>query len=518
MKGFFEWFKSSTKMKRWMFLILIGMALVCYSVSEIIVLKEISFFEVGKIILMFVVGFTFSVIGLISIQKRTLEMLIETTDSRMENKKNINIKSLIFNKKVYNEGPNIVVIGGGPGLNTVLQGLKFYTNNLTGIVTVSNYGNIPTDSRKALKLLPTEDIQEGIVSIANNQEEMEKLLNFKFTEGQLAGLSFGDIYLLAMKDVIGDFSKSIEKSSEILNVTGKILPVTLDEVEICAELDDGTVIEKKDKIPEIVYDKVTKINRIYINPTNCKAAPGVIEAINNADAIILGPGSLYTNVIPNLLVNGVSKAIKDSKALKIYVNNIMTEPGQTDNYTVSDHINAIVEHAGEGIINFCIYDTGEVVPEFIKKYNMRGADLVEQDPQKLKAKGINILKRNLSIISDDHIRHNPNAVAGAIIEIICDDLKFRDKQNDPQYLMMNAKLKYEKKAKRIPKQSKNMNDKKDKKGKRGNSKFASKYSERIESIRKTDDKIKEKRRLQKEQEEKEKAEFLKETKKNKSKK
>ena len=270
-----------------------------------------------------------------------------------------------------------------------------------------------------------------------SDEDMEKLLNLQFKEQRLNSLNFGDIYLKAMKDVYGDFTQSIEKTNKILHITGKVLPVTLEPITICAELEDGTVIESKEKIPDMVNEKVSKINRIYINPTNCKPAPGVLEAIAEADAIVIGPGSLYTNVIPNLLVKGVSKAIKESKAFKIYVNNIMTEQGQTDNYTLSDHIKVINEHAGKGVIDYCIYDSGELTPEFIRKYNMRGQDLVEIDAQKAKSEGVNLMQRDISYVNGEFIRHNPDAIAASIIQLICDDLKFKDMQNDAKYMLLN---------------------------------------------------------------------------------
>lgn len=499
MKGFLEWFKSSTKMKRWMLVTLLGVVLACYGISQILVLKELNFMEVAKIIISFVIGFTLIIIGNVFMQKRTLEIMVESSDKRMKNKKEVNINSLIFNKKVFAEGPKVIVIGGGTGLNTVLQGMKHYTNNITAIATVSEYGKKPTNSRRELAILPMEDIKESIVSLSDDEETMEKLMNTEFEKGKLAGLSFSDIYFSAMEQVSPDFTTSVRNSNRIFNIVGKVLPVTLDEMTICAELADGTVVEEKEKIPEVVFDKVTKINRIYISPSNCKAAPGVLEAIKEADAIIIGPGSLYTNVIPNLLVNGVAKAIKESKAIKVYINNIMTEPGQTDNYGVSDHVNAIIEHAGQGIVDFCIYDTGEIVPEFIKKYNLEGSDLVEQDISKIKNKGIHLLQRNLSDINGEFIRHNPNAVAAAIIELICDDLKFKDKQNDPQYLMLNAKLRYEKKMNRIPKSKKTkVVDKEEKDDNKRQSKFVQMYGDRIKSIQDTDKTIKENRRIMRE--------------------
>ena len=492
MKGFMQWFKSSNKMKRWIFLILIGILLACYGLAKILVMKEISFEDVGKVVVIFVLGFLSIVIGLVFLNKRTLEVLIEASDERMENKKNVNVKSLIFNKTVYDKGPNIVVIGGGTGLNTVLSGLKNYTNNLTAIVTISDYGEGVTLSRRELDVMPLDDVKDSIVSLATKDGQLGKLFNYEFKKGKLNGIKFSDIYFSAMKDINGNFEDSVIKSNEVINMIGKVLPVTLDEMKIMAELANGYIVEEKSRIAEVVSEKVTKINRIILNPSNCRPAPGVVEDIKNADCIIIGPGSLYTNVIPNLLITGVTKAIKESTAIKVYISNIMTEPGQTDNYSVSDHLNAIIEHCGNGVVDYCIYDTGEIVPEYIKKYNVEGQDLVEQDIEKVK--GIKFLQRNLSMIDEGHIRHDPGLVAASIIELICDDLKYQDMQNDPQYLMLNTKLREEK---RINKIKMNMK-KKEKKGlhnkttntKKGKSKFSNKYSERIASIKESDEKAK----------------------------
>lgn len=495
MKGFFEWFKSGTKMKRWILLILVGIALACYGISEIIVSKEINFgfIAIGKIVISFIIGFSCIVLGIIFINKRNLELMIEATDDRMENKKNVNVNSLIFNKTVYHKGPNIVVIGGGTGLNTVLSGIKSYTSNVTAIVTVSDYGKTPSNSREEMQVMPLEDVKDSIVALASKEGQVDKLFNYKFDSGKLKGISFSDIYFSAMKNINGNFEESVIKSNEVINMIGKVIPVTLEEMKICAELDNGYVIEDKDRIAEVAYDKVTKINRIFLNPNNCKPAPGVLDAIKNADCIVIGPGSLYTNVIPNLLVSGIAREIKDSKAIKIYVSNIMTEPGQTDNFSVADHLNAIIDHCGEGMIDYCIYDTGEVVPEFIKKYNMEGKDLVEQTVEEVKEKGIYFIQRNLSMIQGDRIRHDPILVAASIIEIICDDLKYKDKQNDPQYLMMNSKLQSDKRIEKIKKLSNKNNKKVDKEDKsKRKSKFSSKYSDRIASIKEADEKMKRK--------------------------
>ena len=477
MNGFFKWFKSGAKIKRWIFLMIIGIILVCYGMAKVLVTDQMSFSELAKIIVIFVLGFTFTIISIVFIQKRTLEMLVEESDTR-ELEDASKVKSLIFNRKIYNQGPKVVVIGGGAGLNTVLKGLKNYTDNITAIVTVSDYGTVGSKSRSELGTLPLEDIKDSLIALSANEAEMESLMNLDIKNNKLEGLKFGDIYLTAMKEAVGDFAKSIEESKKILNMTGKVIPVTLDKIKICAELEDGTVIECREKIPEVVSQKVSKISRIYISPTNIRVAPGVIEAIKEADSIVIGPGSLYTNVIPNLLVPGVSKAIREAKGFKIYVSNIMTEYGQTDNYSLYDHIKAITDHAGKGIIDYCIYDTGEIVPEYIRQYNKEGSDLVEQDVSKVKAEGIKLIQRNLSTIENDRIRHNSDAIATSIIQLICDDLKFRDMQNDAQFIMLDSKMKDTKKKLNKNKKKKS----KDKKRKGSNSKFYEKYNDRIQSI------------------------------------
>ena len=486
--GFFKWFTSKAKMKRWMLLILVGIILVGYGISTLLYFDTLGAIEILKIVGSFVIGFNTIIIGFVFMQKRTLELLVEESDTRKETQ---NVNTLIFNKKVYNQGPKIVVIGGGSGLNTVLRGLKNYTDNITAIVTVSDYGKTPTDSRKALQVLPLSDIRESLVALSYNEEEMESLLNTQFKSGQLKDLTFGDIYFLAMNNIHRNFTESIENSKEVLNITGKVLPVTLEEIKICAELDDGTVIENRDKIPEYVSETATKINRIYINPTNCTPAPGVIEAIKEADAIIIGPGSLYTNVIPNLLVRGIAKAIKECEGIKIYVSNIMTELGQTDEYTLSDHIRTINEYVGEGVIDYCIYDTGEIVPEFIKKYNFKGSDIVLPDTQKAREMGIKLIQRNLSKVEGDSIRHDSDVIASTIIQLICDELKFEDMQNDSKYMLLNSRLKEtkremkkrEKKEKKFQQSGKKPFERRPETSK---SKFNTKYKDRIESIKDSD--------------------------------
>ena len=497
MKGFFGWFKNSSKMKRWMLLILIGVALTSFGMASIINSEEsITVSFAAKTIIFFVIGFTCIILGLVYINKRTMELFVESTDRRLESERKVNVNSLIFNKNIYEQGPNIVVIGGGSGLNTLLEGFKRYTSNITAIVTVSSYGeNLGKDDEK-MKYLQLEDIKNGIAALSiSDNKKMSNLLNYRFTEGPLAGIAFSDVYFEAMNNISRGVANAVKSSNDIYKIYGRVLPVTQDEMKVCAELGNGYVVEEKSRIASMVYDKLTSINRVYLSPSNCKPTQGVIEAISEADSIIIGPGSLYANIIPNLLVNGIAKAVKESKAKKIYVCNIMTEPGLTDNYSVADHVNSIVDHCGEGLIDYCVYDTGEVIPEFIKKYNQDGAELVEQNLEKIKDKRIKFIKENLSVINQDCIRHNSMMIADLVIQMICDDLRYQDKQNDPEYMMMNNKLKADKELNKQKKRKakKKSNGNNDRTNKHSKSKFASKYSDRIESIRSSDNKQKSKK-------------------------
>ena len=495
MKGIFEWLKDSSKMKRWIMLILVGVVFASFGMASMIVAQEaITFLQAFKIIIYFVIGFTCVVLGVVFINKRNMELFIEATDERVSNNKKANVNNLIFNKKIYNKGPKIVVIGGGSGLNTTLEGLKKHTGNITAVVTVSDYEENFGKNSQTMLYKQLEDIKNGMASLCyENDSKMDELLNYKFKEDSLKGISFSDLYFAAMTDITGSIEEAVKKSNDIFKIHGNVLPVTKDKMKICAELENGYLIEEKSKIAETVYDKLTKINRVYLNPTNCKPLPEVIEAIKEADGIIIGPGSLYTNVIPNLLVNGISRAIKESKAIKMYVCNIMTEPGLTDNYSIADHINAIIEHCGEGLINYCLYDTGEVIPEYIKKYNKDGAELVEQNLEGIKDKKIKFIKENLSVIKDDYIRHNSMIIADTLINIICDDLKFKDKQNEPEFIMMNSKLKADKQIiKENMKNKRNRNKEKNENKQKYKSKFANKYKERINSIKESEEKIEKK--------------------------
>jgi len=484
-KGFLTWFKSSTKLKRWMIVILLGIVLLCYGISLIVVDKQMGVQEVVKTAVSFVIGFTMVILGLIYMQKRTLEILIE---AEIEEEL-ADVQKLIFNKDIYDKGPKVVVIGGGTGLSSILKGLKQYTNNITAIINATEVTRDPQYYREQIEMLKFPDIKEAIIGLSNDEILMEKLLSYDLGNEKKNGVYFGELYLGVMQAIYGDLASSIESTDNILKITGKILPVTLDKVNIEAELRDGTTIQNRENIAEMAWKKISPIHKVYVKPTNARPSPGVLESIEEADAIIIGPGSLYTNIIPNLLIRGVAKSIKESKAMKIYVSNIMTQPGQTDDYSVSDHIDAIYEHIGKGVIDFCICDTGEITPEFIKMYNLKGSDLVAYNVKSINERGATVIKKDLGFVKGEVIRHDPELTASTIIELICNDLRYKDKHNEEQYLLLNSKQKPVKEREKEIKSNKKIKNNEIKKRRnkaerlKKTSKFTKKYQERMESIK-----------------------------------
>lgn len=261
MKNFLNWFKNSTKIKRWIFLLLISMGLVCYGFTQILVLERLNLKELLSIIITFTSGFTCFVIGIICIQRRSIEIAIESTSN--SNGHN-NIKGLANYKRINEKGPNIVLIGGGEGLSLILKGLKSYTNNITAITTFAY-----SQTNENINNIELNKIKSNFISLAYDSNEIEKLMNYNLNNYE-SKISFNDIYFSAMEKIYGDYQKGILNSNKIFNIVGEILPVTLDKVVKCVELLDGTIIENEKEIPEILSNKATKINRAYIRPSNCK--------------------------------------------------------------------------------------------------------------------------------------------------------------------------------------------------------------------------------------------------------
>lgn len=315
-----------------------------------------------------------------------------------------------------NQDKKVVAIGGGTGLSTMLRGLKLYTENITAIVTVADDGGSSGKLRNDLGMLPPGDIRNCITALADIEPIMEELLHYRFTDGDLKGHSFGNLFLAALNGISDEFDEAVQKMSSVLAVVGQVLPVTNDNITLNAKLEDGSIINGESSIGHR-SKKDINIDHVWLSPENPKAVPAVIEAILNADIIVLGPGSLYTSVIPNLLVDGVSQAIKNSNAIKIYVCNIMSQAGETIKYTVHDHLKAIERHTYKGVVDFVIANSNEIPQPLIPIYKAENAEIIEVDEEAFNDDLTVLVKANLLNVRNGQIRHHISRLAHTILLI-----------------------------------------------------------------------------------------------------
>lgn len=310
--------------------------------------------------------------------------------------------------------PRIVVIGGGTGLSVLLKGLKRYTSRLTAVVTVTDDGGSSGRLRAELGVLPPGDIRNCLVALAETETLMDKVFQHRFQQGgSLQGHNLGNLLLVAMSEIAGDFVSAIKEVSKILKVRGKVIPATLQHVALGASMSDGEVVTGETSIRD--YDD--KIEKLFLIPEKCMPVPETLDAIMEADAVVIGPGSLYTSIIPNLLVNGVAEAIASSDAPAFYVSNIMTEKGETDDFNAADHIRVITEHIGRQIINCIIVNSANIDQERLNRYKEEKAIPVTVAKEQIQAMGIKIIEEKL--VSDDDVAwHDPDKLAGIIINQI----------------------------------------------------------------------------------------------------
>lgn len=323
-------------------------------------------------------------------------------------------------EKELSMGPKVVVIGGGTGLSILLRGLKKFTSNITAIVTVADDGGGSGKLREDLGMLPPGDIRSCLLALANTEPTMEKLLQYRFTEGILKGQNFGNLFIAAMNEIYGSFELAIRETSNVLAVTGKVLPMTLEDVKLCAVLENGDILNGESHIPVDAIKSGSRIDYIYMNPKISYPLDESVEAINDADIIVLGPGSLYTSVIPNLLVNNVVDTIYNAKAPKVYIANVMTQPGETEGYDVLDHVNAILKHSTGDFLDYVIANTEEIPIDVLEKYIMDGSKPVLKgihDEEILNSNNIKLIGSNLIDIRKDYIRHDNIELSKLLMDI-----------------------------------------------------------------------------------------------------
>jgi len=425
-EGFFrylKWLYPNLNIKRWFLLAVFGIFLFATGFSVMndgvaIGYAELQFRSVvyqmtGSTQHIIVpTGAIISVLGIAAIIigfKRMLHSIISSVLPENEGR----IVDMIYTRNHLRRGPKIVVVGGGTGLSALLRGLKQYTCNLTAIVTVSDDGGSSGKLRDELGIQPMGDVRNCLVALADTEDIMDTLFSYRFESGTLKGHSLGNLLLAGLTDTFGDFQKGIEQVSKVFAIRGKVFPSTLEQVVLVADLEDGTRVEGETAV------RVTKgkIDRVYLEPSNCHPLPEALQALEEADLIVLGPGSLYTSVLPNLLVVGLREKIREVKAPCVYVCNVMTEKGETDGYLVSDHLKAILDHCGTGFVDAVLATKGKITAPLLKRYDAEEAVPVVADPKQVEQLGAKYYEANLVQVGNV-VRHDPDRLAKELIRLL----------------------------------------------------------------------------------------------------
>ncbi|HEX8992072.1 MAG TPA: gluconeogenesis factor YvcK family protein [Anaerolineales bacterium] len=326
------------------------------------------------------------------------------------------VAETVYRNRYLSQGPRIVVMGGGTGLSTMLRGLKQYSSNIAAVVTVSDDGGSSGKLQKQLNILPPGDIRNCLVALADAEATMLDLFQYRFHGKDVgAGLrdhAFGNLLIAAMCEISGgDFEQAVRETSKVLNIRGRVLPSTLATVCLRAEMADGSMLEGETSIAS----SPQRIKKIWLSPGDARPLDEVLEAIELADVIVIGPGSVYTSVVPNLLVRGIPEALRKAPAKKVYICNVMTQPGETDGFAASDHVNAIAAHVPRPVFDYVLMNTGVPSLELLNKYRQSGAILVEPDADRVRAMGYRPIRGNF-ISQTDVVRHDPQLLADAILK------------------------------------------------------------------------------------------------------
>ena len=419
------WLYPGINVKRWLFLFTIGVLLCAFGLAFLFnfqimgaleeLVFQLTYATTGKYsnVLVVLVGGLFVLFGLgfmIYGTRKTIKSVVtavmpEQSGSLMEK---------VFVQRKLTHGPAITVVGGGTGLSTLLRGMKYITNNCTAVVTSADDGGSSGRLRKELGIIPPGDLRNCLTALADREPLMERLMQYRFKgDSPLAGHCFGNLFIAAMAEAEGGMEEGLNATSQILKVRGRVIPSTLEDIQLQAEMSDGTIVSGESKIPEVRK----RIKKMLMKPANASASKGAVGAILKSDVLIFGPGSLYTSVIPNLLVEEIREAILKSDAVKIYVCNVMTQPGETDGYGAFEHVRALIDHMGHQFLDYVIVNDQKITTEQLKQYYAEGSMPVTPDVEKIRKLGITVVPASL-ISKDDLVRHEPRKLARALIMLI----------------------------------------------------------------------------------------------------
>lgn len=406
LRTLFKWLYPGIGIKRWIGLSAFGVVLLILGTAHL----RIDEFWPLRVLDAVVV--TSGIIILILGIKRMVRSFIAVF---MPSSRATELVDILYRQKHLSRGPKIVAIGGGTGLSVLLSGLKEYTSNITAIVTVADDGGSSGRLREQFDILPPGDIRNCLVALADAPTLMQDLFQFRFEDNSdLAGHSFGNLFITVMTRLTGDFEKAIKETSKVLALKGQVIPSTLTSVVLTAEHEDGTKTIGENKIPKAKRP----IKKVFLNPAKPQATPDAIKAIEDAQLIVLGPGSLYTSIIPNLLIDEIKQAVVASQATKIYVCNVMTQPGESDNYTAADHIKALVEHSHPRVLDYCVVNNREIPEAVLKRYAQQNSHFVVSDRRRLENMGYRVVEDSFAIIENGVVRHDPSRLAQIIFSFL----------------------------------------------------------------------------------------------------
>ncbi|MEI7640111.1 MAG: gluconeogenesis factor YvcK family protein [bacterium] len=416
-----KWLYPGIKIKRWVFLLLLSAIVLGVGISGILggVFKNIRIeaFNIDhwfrKLQRLKFIDYFLLLIGILGVSLAVRRAYFSILTMLMPNHEKDYI-NLIYRKAKMKRGPKVVAIGGGTGMPNVLRGMKKYTYNITAVVTVADDGGSSGRLRKTHNVLPPGDIRNCLVALSDEEALLGKLFKYRFDKdasAELAGHNFGNIFITALADVTGDFASAVKESSKVLAINGEVFPVSLDNLVLKAKLKDGREISGQ----SLISQGAGVVEELVLMPENITAYGPALAAIKKADAIIYGPGSLYTSVIINLLVPGIKEAIKASKAYKVYVCNIMTQPGETTAYTVSDHVRALIKHAGPGIVDAVIANNQLPKKAVLSQYEKKNSYPVQVDREEVLKLGVKLIEAK-TFTEDDFIRHDPQIISKLIMK------------------------------------------------------------------------------------------------------
>ncbi|MEB3189636.1 MAG: gluconeogenesis factor YvcK family protein [Snowella sp.] len=419
--SWFKWLSPGLFVKRWLLISSIGLSMTFLGLAIWIKLTPI--FRIGEFVSQtlewlthlfpsYISGPVLLGLGIFFVlwgQSRTVGAITEV----LQPEGSQDLVDVLINHRRLNRGPKIVAIGGGTGLSTLLRGLKLYSSNITAIVTVADDGGSSGRLRREIGVLPPGDIRNCIASLADEEKLLTELFQYRFQAGDgLTGHSFGNLFLTAMTEITGDLEQAIAASSKVLAIQGKVLPATLTDVRLWAELEDGRYIEGE----SLITEAGGKIKHFGCHPPNPPALPAAIRAIEEADYIIIGPGSLYTSVIPNLLVPDIQAAIAGADVPRIYICNIMTQSGETEGYSVSDHLKKIDEMSEYRLFDAVLVQRTPPSPAALKHYAEENCHPVYIDREEIAALGCRIVIANVMQESETgRVRHDPFRLARVLL-------------------------------------------------------------------------------------------------------